>query len=195
MKQYKGLPLFEVVFDDEQSVFNNVAFVTAPAIEEGFVQLSKQEDESVKLSVDVEKRIVCGPALIPDMPIYRDQGGRKFYITWTTDTIKQMAINFFQHSRQNTGNVEHQMPVNGITFFESYIIDKERGINPKEFETLPNGTWMLSAKVTNNEVWEMVKDGTLTGFSIDASNVQFREDKVIETLEDFIEFLNKTKKS
>ena len=41
----------------------------------------------------------------------------------------------------------------------------------------------------------MVKDGTLTGFSIDASNVQFREDKVIETLEDFIEFLNKTKKS
>ena len=195
MKQYKGLPLFEVVFDDEQSVFNNVAFVTAPAIEEGFVQLSKQEDESVKLSVDVEKRIVCGPALIPDMPIYRDQGGRKFYITWTTDTIKQMAINFFQHSRQNAGNVEHQMPVNGITFFESYIIDKERGINPKELETLPNGTWMLSAKVTNNEVWEMVKDGTLTGFSIDASNVQFREDKVIETLEDFIEFLNKTKKS
>lgn len=195
MKQYKGLPLFEVVFDDEQSVFNNVAFVTAPAIEEGFVQLSKQEDESVKLSVDVEKRIVCGPALIPDMPIYRDQGGRKFYITWTTDTIKQMAINFFQHSRQNAGNVEHQMPVNGITFFESYIIDKERGINPKEFETLPNGTWMLSAKVTNNEVWEMVKDGTLTGFSIDASNVQFREDKVIETLEEFIEFLNKTKKS
>lgn len=190
MKQYKGLPLFEVVFDEEQSVFNNVAFVTAPAIEENFIQLSKQDDESIKLSIDEEKRIVSGPALIPDLPIYRDQGGRKFYITWTAETIKQMAVNFFEHSRQNAGNVEHQVPVNGITYFESYIIDKERGICPKEFEDLPNGTWMLSAKVNNDEVWEMVKNGTLTGFSIDASNVQFKEEKVIDTLEDFLEYLN-----
>lgn len=189
MRQYNGLPLFEVVFDEEQSVFNNVAFVTAPAIDENFIQLSKQEEQDVKLSVDEEKRIVSGPALIPDMPIYRDQGGRKFYITWTVDTIKQMAINFFQHSRQNSGNVEHQIPVNGITYFESYLIDKERGISPKEFADLPNGTWMLSAKVTNDDVWGMVKDGTLTGFSIDASNVQFKEDRTIDTLEEFIEFL------
>lgn len=190
MKQYKGLPLFEVVFDDEDSVFNSVAFVTAPAIEENFIRLSKQEDNEVKLSVDDEKRIVSGPALIPDMPIYRDQGGRKFYITWTAETIKQMAISFFRNSRQNAGNVEHQVPVNGITYFESYIIDKERGICPKEYENLPDGTWMLSAKVTNDDVWNMVKDGSLTGFSIDVSNVQFKEEKEIDTLEELLEYLN-----
>ena len=190
MKQYKGLPLFEVVFSDEDSVFNNVAFVTAPAIEENFIRLSKQEDNEIKLSVDDEKRIVSGPALIPDMPIYRDQGGRKFYITWTAETIKQMAISFFRNSRQNAGNVEHQVPVNGITYFESYIIDKERGICPKEYENLPDGTWMLSAKVTNDDVWNMVKDGSLTGFSIDVSNVQFKEEKEIDTLEELLEYLN-----
>ena len=178
-----------MVFDEEQSVFNNVAFVTEPAIEENFIQLSKQ-DETVKLSIDEEKRIVSGPALIPDMPIYRDQGGRKFYITWTADVIKQMAINFFRNSRQNSGNVEHQVPVNGITYFESYIIDKERGISPVEFKDLPDGTWMLSAKVLNDEVWALVKEGALNGFSIDASNVQFKEDKVIDTLEEFMEYLN-----
>lgn len=190
MRKYKGLPLFEVLFNDDESVFNWVSFVTEPAILEHFVQLSKNSECDVHLSIDEEKRIVSGPALIPDLPIYRDQGGRKFYITWTADTIKQMAVNFFEHSRQNAGNVEHQVPVNGITYFESYIIDKERGICPKEFEDLPNGTWMLSAKVNNDEVWEMVKDGTLTGFSIDASNVQFKEEKVIDTLEDFLEYLN-----
>ena len=190
MKQYKGLPLFEVVFSDEDSVFNSVAFVTAPAIEENFIRLSKQEDNEVKLSVDDEKRIVSGPALIPDMPIYRDQGGRKFYITWTAETIKQMAISFFRNSRQNAGNVEHQVPVNGITYFESYIIDKERGICPKEYENLPDGTWMLSAKVTNDEVWGLVKEGSLTGFSIDVSNVQFKEEKEIDTLEELLEYLN-----
>lgn len=190
MKQYKGLPLFEVVFSDEDSVFNNVAFVTAPAIEENFIRLSKQEDNEIKLSVDDEKRIVSGPALIPDMPIYRDQGGRRFYITWTAETIKQMAISFFRNSRQNAGNVEHQVPVNGITYFESYIIDKERGICPKEYENLPDGTWMLSAKVTNDEVWDLVKEGSLTGFSIDVSNVQFKEEKEIDTLEELLEYLN-----
>lgn len=190
MRRYKGLPLYEVLFDDSESVFNNVAFVTEPAIGENFVQLSKQDDNEIRLSVNDEKRIVSGPALIPDMPIYRDQGGRRFYITWTAETIKQMAISFFRNSRQNAGNVEHQVPVNGITYFESYIIDKERGICPKEYENLPDGTWMLSAKVTNDEVWDLVKEGSLTGFSIDVSNVQFTEEKEIDTLEELLEYLN-----
>lgn len=190
MKKYKGLPLFIVEFDDSESVFNNVAFVTEPAIAENFIQLSKQDDISIKLNVDDEKRIVSGPALIPDMPIYRNQGGKQFYITWEAETIKQMAINFFRNSRQNAGNVEHQLPVNGITYFESYLINKERGICPKEYENLPDGTWILSAKVTNDEVWSLVKEGTLTGFSIDVSNVQFTEEKEIDSFEELLEYLN-----
>lgn len=190
MKKYKGLPLFVVEFDDSESVFNNVAFVTEPAIAENFIQLSKQDDISIKLNVDDEKRIVSGPALIPDMPIYRNQGGKQFYITWEAETIKQMAINFFRNSRQNAGNVEHQLPVNGITYFESYLINKKRGICPKEYENLPDGTWILSAKVTNDEVWSLVKEGTLTGFSIDVSNVQFTEEKEIDSFEELLEYLN-----
>lgn len=190
MKSYKGLPLFEVEFDDAESVFNSVSFVTEPAILEGFIQLSKQDDARIRLKINEENRIVSGPALIPDEPIYRNQGGRQFYIKWTPDTIKQVAINFFQHSRQNEGNVEHAVSVNGITFFESYILNKERGIVPKEFADLPDGTWILSAKVNNDEVWEMVKDGTLTGFSIDMSGVSFKEEKPLSTLEDFFDYLN-----
>lgn len=190
MKSYKGLPLYEVVFNDENSVFNWVSIVTEPAIMENFIQLSKQDDERIRLKVNKENRIVSGPALIPGEPIYRNQGGQRFYITWTADTIKQVAINFFQHNRQNEGNVEHAVPVNGITFFESYILNKDRGIVPKEFADLPDGTWMLSAKVNNDEVWNMVTDGTLTGFSIDMSGVTFKEDKVIDTLDDFFDYLN-----
>lgn len=188
MKQYNGLPLFEVEFDDLFSVFNNVAFVTRPAIEEGFIRLSKQE--KVQLSINEENRIVSGPALIPNEPIFRDQGGRKFYITWTPETIKQVAINFFQNNRQVEGNVEHQIPVNGICFFESYIINKQRGLVPKEFENLPDGTWILSAKVENEDVWEAIKAGELTGFSIDMSNVSLRPEKKIDSLKDFYEYLN-----
>ena len=56
MRRYKGLPLYEVLFDDSESVFNNVAFVTEPAIGENFVQLSKQEN--IQLAIDEEKRII-----------------------------------------------------------------------------------------------------------------------------------------
>lgn len=190
MKRYKGLPLYEIEFDDELSVFNSVSFVTEPAIMEGFIQLSKQDEPRVQLKVNKENRIVSGPALIPGEPIYRNQGGRQFYITWSAETIKQVAINFFKHNRQNEGNVEHQFPINGITYWESYLIDKQRGITPKEFETLPDGTWMLSAKVNDEQTWNLITEGALTGFSIDMSNVTFKEEKEIDNLEDFINYLN-----
>lgn len=190
MKRYKGLPLYEIEFDDELSVFNSVSFVTEPAIMEGFIQLSKQDEPRVQLKVNKENRIVSGPALIPGEPIYRNQGGRQFYITWSAETIKQVAINFFKHNRQNEGNVEHQFPINGITYWESYLIDKQRGITPKEFETLPDGTWMLSAKVNDEQTWNLITEGALTGFSIDMSNVTFKEEKEIDNLEDFVNYLN-----
>lgn len=190
---YQGLPLYNVEFDDDISVFNNVAIVTEPAIEVPFIRLSKQEEPRIRLKIDEERRLVSGPALIPEEPIYRNQDGRQFYIKYTADTIKRMALNFFKKDRQNEGNVEHAVPVNGITYFESYIIDKGRGINPKEFD-LPDGTWILTAKVENDDVWDLIKSGDLTGFSIDIANVRFSEDKEIDNLEDFINYLNENYK-
>ena len=115
--KYKGLPLYDIEFNDETSIFNNVAIVTEPAILETFIQLSKQDDGMVQLKVDEEHRIVSGPALIPDQPIYRNQGGHKFYIKYSRETIEKMALNFFKNHRNTEGNVEHQIPVNGITYF------------------------------------------------------------------------------
>jgi len=187
---YKGLPLYDIEFSDEISVFDNVAIVTEPAIEETFIRLSKQDNQKVQMKIDEEKRMVTGPALIPDEPIYRNQGGKQFYIRYSKETIAQMALNFFKHHRNTEGNVEHMIPVNGITYFESYLLNKERGIAPKEFENLPDGTWMLTAKVENDEVWDYIKNGELTGFSIAISNVNFLEEKVIDTLEELSEYLN-----
>lgn len=189
---YKGLPLFQVDFDDDWSVFDNVALVTMPAIQETFIQLSA-DDVQVEMKIDQEHRIVSGPALIPDQPIYRDMGKRKFYITYSKETIEKMALNFFKNHRNTEGNVEHQMPVNGITFFESYLLNKDRGVAPKEFENLPDGTWILSAKVDNDDVWNLVKDGTLTGFSIAIHGVSLKEEREIDSLEEFLEYLEENK--
>lgn len=190
--KYNGYDIYEIEFDDLMSVFNNVSIVTEPAILENFIKLSKQDDNQVKMKLDEEKRIVSGPVLIPDQLIFRNQGGRKFYIKYSSETIEQMAINFFQHHRNTEGNVEHTFNVNGITFFESYILNKERGIEPIEFKDLPNGTWIMSAKVNNEDVWRLITSGELNGFSIDIENIRFK-DETIDSLEQLIDYLKNNK--
>ena len=187
------MPVFEVEFDDLMSVFNNVSIVTEPAIMENFIKLSKQDNLNIKMKIDEEKKIVSGPVLIPDQLIYRRDGYYEYYIKWSAKTIEQVAINFFQNHRNTEGNVEHQFSVNGITFYESYIINKERGLTPVEFSDLPDGTWMMTAKVNNDDVWNAIKSGELNGFSIDIANVNFAEDKEIDSLDELMEYIKNNK--
>ena len=189
-------PIYEVEFSDLASVFNNVSIVSLPAIMESFIKLSKQEN-AIQMKLDEEKHCVSGPVLIPEQLIYREMDGKKFYIKWSKETIEQVAINFFQNHRNTQGNVEHAINVNGVNFYESYIINKERGINPTEFSELPDGTWVLTAKITNDEVWQMIKSGELTGFSIDIENVEFHKVKpevTIENLDQFLEYIKNNNK-
>lgn len=151
----------------EGSAFNCISLVDFPAVEEDFIQLDKVH---TILSINDERRIVSGVALIPDKLIYRRDTVRgEYYITFPQETIEKMAMEFFKQHKNTEGNVQHSVDVQGVNFFESYILNKDRGICPNEFKSLPNGTWIVSAKIDNEDVWKLVKEGKLRGFSIDAS--------------------------
>lgn len=190
--EYKGLPVFSVSLEDD-NIFDNISLVDLPAIQTDFIKMA--EEVEVKFAVNDEKRIVSGPVIIPEQMIYRNQGGRQFYIKFSKDAIEQMALRFFRDNRNNEGNVMHQVPVNGVTFFESYLLNRERGIVPKEFEDLPDGTWFVSAKITNDEVWNLVRENKLRGFSIDAiltmTPAQEKEIASVEELMDYLETISK----
>lgn len=187
MQLFNGLPIYVVDINDA-SVFNNVSIVDMPAIERNFIQLSKQAE--IKFSINEEKRTISGPVLIPDYPIYRRFGKEEFYIKFTADTIKEYAIKFFKDKREGEGNIQHNFGFNGIVFFESYLLNSDRGILPKEFADLPNGTWILSAKVENPDVWELIKNGTLKGFSVDIQSSLSEDEEVLDSLEDLMNYLN-----
>lgn len=190
MEQYNGLPVFAIDFNEE-SWWNSISIVERPAIERNFIQLSQQTQ--VKFSINEEKREVSGPAIIPGQLIYRRDENGEYYIKFSEDTIKKMAIEFFRENSQNNGNVEHSIDVKGVTFFESYLLNKERGINPVEFSDLPKGTWIVSAHIENDDLWNLIKDGTLQGFSIDCA-AAFKETKALDTLEEFFEYLKNNNK-
>ncbi len=143
--------------------------------------------------VNDEDRIVVGPAMIPDLPIYRNDEAGEYYVFFDKKTIETIALKFYQKGFQQNANEMHAKAVDGITFFQSWIADESKGIpKMKQFENLPDGTWFLGAKVENDETWAKVKDGTFKGFSVegmfDMTEIKMRKsaDDIIAKLREML---------
>jgi hypothetical protein len=130
---------------------------------------------------DEEQHIVSGPLMIADLPIYRRDEEGEYYVMFTAEQIKKIVQRFFKKGYQAKVNIEHGKPAEGVYMFESYIIDKERGVNPpKGFEDVADGSWFGSFKVENEKLWNQVKAGTFKGFSVEGL---FRYEKAGEMMQ------------
>ena len=168
----KDLPIYELRIDenDDSTVeVDFVALVDRPAIGRSFLAFNDQHRQTFAIQ-DEEQRIISGPLMLADSPIYRNDDRGEYYVTFTKDTIKQIAQKFFRKGYQNNVNLMHddgEMLV-GLTMFESFITDEKRGIKPMAaFADVPDGSWFGSFKVDNDGAWEMIKDGKVKGFSIE----------------------------
>jgi hypothetical protein len=130
-----------------------------------------QEEFSTHLSFavqDEDQRIVSGPLMIADLPIYRKDEDGEYYVMFTGEQIKKIVQRFFKKGYQAKVNIEHGKKAEGVYMFESYIIDRDRGVNPPTgFEDVADGSWFGSFKVENEKLWGEVKAGTFKGFSVE----------------------------
>jgi hypothetical protein len=160
--------IVELLLDEEslQAGIQAISVVESPAIEEDFIAL---KDERIELkTIDKEKRILMGAALIPNKPIYRRNGEDEYYIYFSQDTVRKASELFFINGNQNKATLEHQMDVQGTSVVESWIIEGEQDKSRMYGMDLPVGTWMVSMKILNDELWEgYVKSGKVKGFSIE----------------------------
>lgn len=162
--------IIELVIDenDHTSGIEAVSVVQSPAIEENFIALQKHELELKK--IDEEKRILMGAALIPNKQIYRlnEKTKEEYYIYFSEKTVKKASELFLMRSNQNNATYEHKDKLEGLSVVESWIIEDEKLDKSKKYGfDLPVGTWMISMKVNNDEVWGDVKEGKVKGFSIE----------------------------
>jgi hypothetical protein len=188
--------VIELIIDekDAQSGIDAVSVVESPAIEENFVALSKHEVELKE--VDKEKRILMGAALIPNKKIYRVNAKKEeYYIYFSEDTVRQAMELFFKNGNQSNATYEHKDAVKGMTVVESWLIeDSEKDKSTLYGFNLPKGTWMISMKVDNDEVWQDVKAGKIKGFSIEGyfadklemSLEQNKRNEIIEQLKNLL---------
>ena len=188
------LPVFELLISDDLDSdleVNMVSFVDKPAIEKNFLAFNEHLCFAIESE---EQRIVSGALILADTKIFRrDPDGGEYYVTFPKETIKKLVLKFFKKGFQTNVNIMHTQGaiMQGVTMFESWIIDKERGIMPmKGFENVTDGSWFGSFKVENDEVWEMIKSGEVKGFSVEGMfNYSVSKDEML--MQQVYEILNK----
>ena len=164
------MKLYDISIDptDFETGLNAISLVENPAVEVDFLAFAKDESAVLQFA-DEERHIITGIALLADTPIYRiAPDGTEYYVRFTKDCIRQLVEKYFKFGLTNSVNIEHKdnQFVDGVTMLESYIIDKERGICPSEFASAPDGSWVVSYKVSNLDVWNKIKSGEVKGFSV-----------------------------
>jgi len=166
---------YQAVFKEgEKNVFA-ISLVDDPAMKAMFIALKKDNKlEPYKLQfaeVDKKERTLLGIVLVPDRPIYRDQGGEEFFINFSKDVIRQSAHNFFQKGFQLNSSLEHEEAVTGVSFVESWIIKDPKNDTANAYalssEDIVEGAWVIKMKCDNDEVYNKALNGEINGFSID----------------------------
>ena len=144
--------------------------VLKPSLLDSFEYLNPKTDMSKQyFAADDEKHIVLGPAMIPDQKIFRkDDMGNPYYVFFSTDTIKMIAEKYMRNKYTDNNDTMHDgQAIKDIHVMESWIKESENDKSTNYgFGHLPVGTWFVSMKVNNLQVWEEIKQGKLNGFSV-----------------------------
>ena len=168
--------VIELLIDEAEGAFGveAISLVREPAIEVNWVAFNKEKGKSrvVQLAqIDEEQRTLIAPALVPDFKIVRfdDTKNEEYDVYFSKDTVKQASELYMKTQRNLNHTYEHAEPVEGVSVVESWIVqdpamDKARLYG---FNDLNEGTWMVRAKVDNDEVWQQIKAGDVKGLSIE----------------------------
>jgi len=105
-----------------------------------------------------DERYVLGVVLEPE--VVDAQGD-----IYSAEEIRQAAHRFMEEF--GGLGLMHRFRVNGqVKVLESYLAPADLRIGEVRVR---KGTWLLAVRILSDELWEQVKDGELTGFSIGGS--------------------------
>ena len=161
-------------------------------------KLKQLEEEKMSFSkthmmfgFDEDKKIVVGAAMVPNKMIHRyDDLGNLYYVFFSAASIKKMADKFMQQGRTDETSIEHdgrKLGSDKVYIAESWVSDDPIYDKSHQYGfSLPKGTWFVSMKVEDEKVWKMIKDKSLTGFSVEGlfaeKSIFSKEDKKINQI-------------
>lgn len=167
-KTINNIPLYEAQIGEDGGCYC-VSLVDFPAVEQDFVYF-RNEEQQLKFTIqDEEQRKVTGVVMRANYPIYRiGNGGYEFYVVFTKETIEEMTLKMLKEGYQNDISIMHNGElIEGVSLLEIYQKDSEKGINPKGFEHIEEGSLFGTYKVESDKIWDLIKSGEVKGFSIE----------------------------
>lgn len=163
-----GIPVYNAVLSDEETGMMRISLVDDPAVMSMFQAFDSTRKPQMYSVMDEEKRLVRGVVMRADFPIYRyDDSLGEYYIIYKAETIRQMAEKYLAENRQNLVNLMHEdgSDVEGVQMVQYFI--KGDGVSVEGFDEIADGSLFAEFHVTNDEVWNAIKEGTYKGFSLE----------------------------
>lgn len=130
------------------------------SIEPGTVSKRIRAEVRIEIPIakrDEAKRVVTGVVLEPDTVDAHNEWERP-------ETIERAAWDFLaKYNAETRLGVQHKVFGLKLELVESYIapVDFELG-----GELIRAGSWVMTVRVLDDDVWQAVLDGGITGFSI-----------------------------
>lgn len=190
------MPIFELLIDETETEVTAIALVDRPAIQRNFMKFTEDQPINVKqnFTFNEERRIITGPIMLADTPIYRNENGFEYMVTFSPDTIMKIVQRVFKKGNQNNVNLQHNGNdmLDGLVMFESWIVDPSRGISSLAgMGDIKPGSWIGSFHVENDQAWAMAKNDEIKGFSIEGIfNYKKQLTQPEQMMADIIDVLN-----
>ena len=122
-----------------------------------------------------------------------DENGKEFYVFFSEATIKRASELYLINNNQASATLEHTDTIHDVTTVESWIVEDTKNDKSNIYNlNLPKGSWVLSMKVENDEIWQDILDKKVRGFSIEGfyidrlANLSTKVDNSIEDTDEEI---------
>jgi len=129
---------------------------------------------------DDERQIATGVVMVPDKVDLQGDFERP-------ETIREMSEGFMTRLSGDgaaEGGVMHAAFPGHSTLVENTVLDQSREIGGEEVAA---GSWVQSWKFDDSELWTLVRDDILSGYSIGAENVRWSDPMEQEELPDDVD--------
>lgn len=186
--------IIELIIDEEEKDFgvDAISLVSEPAIEENFLAFNNQEKSKFTFAVaDLDRRILIGPALIPNKQIHRydRKSGEEYFVWFSKSTVRKASQLFLINNKHHNSTLEHSEKIQDLSVVETWIKESEVDKSVPYGFRVPLGTWLVAIKVNNEKIWkDQIKEGKVKGFSIEGfftNKFEYRKKKIAEITSNF----------
>lgn len=161
--------------DDETGVFFN-SIVEVPAHLRKSIKFSGKKENNYAIA-DEDQQIIAGVMISADQPIYRnDNELGEYYVIFKGSEISKIIHKFHRLKLTDQLNLDHDPDkiVDKAYMFMDYQVNRAEGLGVpkslKNHDNIKDGSWIAYYKITDPNIWKLVKEGNYNGFSVEVAS-------------------------